>query len=112
MLDVANKFHRLVGTMDVTKGPSVPFVRRYLEHIKELHAEYSPRHVGAGSLSPVHRMQRSAISTLLRHQSLPYDFKITKSIRSFIDDEFHAARLANGWPLASNWDIQCREQPE
>ena len=108
MLDVANKFCCFMDSMDAATGPSVPFVRTYLDHIKELHIEHpnsSPHQKAADARSSL-----AAVSTLLRHQSSPYDFKITKPIRSFIDDQLQTVRLANGWPLAWSCDIQHREQ--
>lgn len=80
MLDVSNQFRRLMNIMDSAKGPSVPFMRKYLDAIKELHVERSsnPRQSGyiadAGS-SAVCRMRFIAVSNMLRHQSAPYDFK-------------------------------------
>lgn len=69
-----------MNIMDAAKGPSVPFVRGYLDDIKELRVENPPRQSGcaadAGS-SAVCRMHFAAVSNMLRHQSSPYDFEIT-----------------------------------
>lgn len=81
MLDVSNKFRHLMDLMDAAKGPSVPFVRKYLDDIKELHVENPPRPSGYGvtdaGSSAACRMQFVAVSNMLRHQSSPYDFEIT-----------------------------------
>ncbi|KAF8559928.1 ras GEF [Imleria badia] len=108
VLDVANKFCCFMDTMDAAKGPSVPSVRIYLDHIRELHVKHPnnpPHHADAGSSAALRRMRLPAVSTLLRHQSSPYDFEITESVRSFIDDELQTVRLANDWPLARSCDI-------
>ncbi|KAF8131659.1 ras guanine nucleotide exchange factor domain-containing protein [Boletus edulis] len=84
MLDVKNKFSCFMGIMDAAKGPSVPFVRRYLEHIKEVHPErfnnppHQSRHADDAGLATPCKIQLAGISTLLRHQSSRYDFKIAK----------------------------------
>lgn len=77
--------------MDAAKGPSVPLMRRYLEHFKGLrdveHSNKPPRQSGhtadAGSSAALYRMQFAAVSILLRNQPSPY-----------IDDELQAVQLA------------------
>lgn len=96
MLDVSNKDNCLMDVMDAAMGPSVPFVRRYLEHIKELHVKRANKpHPTSYPADAGPSAVLCRISTLLRHQSSPYSFEITKSIRRLIGDELQTVWLAN-----------------
>ncbi|KAF9245679.1 ras guanine nucleotide exchange factor domain-containing protein, partial [Melanogaster broomeanus] len=108
----ADNFADLMVVMDTAEGPSVPFVRAYLESIREMGRgpfdEVSPN--SDYKATTERRRISDTLSTMLRHQSLLYGFGVTKSTRRFIDEQLSAVgSLTCSWLQARGRDIRQTE---